>query len=314
MRHSLPTLTLAALILSPAAFSASPITRVQGLLGFDPADEYEFDSEQYAAENAFAPFSPGDSDLGVQEILRPTPKRAAVRFDFINEFLWTNNAPSATPATDGESTLWIGRASLGWRPRLFGPVFADIGVSQEVLRFHNSTAIDFENLDARAGVFASLPDLDDTLVYARYEYQRLTSGSLSDGDYHAQRIRIGARKVLWANARSEVSAGLDAAFDLDAKPAPLERNEYAGDIAYRYFITPKLNASVFCRINYFDYDTAGRADWAFNPGIDVAWNICENGRLFTSLYFSENDSNTPFGFNDYESWTTGLGVGMNYRF
>lgn len=314
MRHTLPILSLAVLTLCPNAWSASPITRVQGLLGFSPAEDYELDSEAYAEENEFAPFSPGDSDLGVQEILRPTPARAMFRFDFTNEFLWTNNAPSATPATDGTSTLWIGRAALNWRPRLVGPVFADLSVSQEMLRFHNSTAIDFENLDARAGVFASLPDLDDTLVFARYEYQRLTSGSLSDGDYNAHRIRIGARKVLWANARNEISAGLDAAFDLGAKPGNLERDEYSGDIAYRYFITSKLSASAFCRVSYYDYDALGRRDWAFNPGIDLNWSICENGRIFTTIYFSENDSNTPFGFNDYESWTTGLGIGMNLSF
>lgn len=309
MRHILPILMVA----SAPVLSANPITQVQGFLGYS-SDDYAFDSEQYAEDNEFAPFSEGDSDLGVQEILRPTPRRAKVRFDFTNDFLWTNNAPSPTPATDGESTLWIGRAALDWRPRLVGPVFADLGVSQEVLRFHNSNAIDFENLEARAGVFASLPDLDDTVVFARYEYQRLTSGSLSDGDYNAQRIRLGARKVLWADARNEISAGLDLAFDLNAKPSILERTEYSGDLAYRYFITPKLHAAAYCRVSYFDYDSFGRHDWAFNPGIDLVWNICENGRIYTSLYFSENDSNTPLGFNDYESWTTGLGLGMQLRF
>ena len=48
----------------------------------------------------------------------------------------------------------------------------------------------------------------ELMVFARYEYQRLTSGSISEGDYNAQRIRIGARKVLWADARQEISAGL----------------------------------------------------------------------------------------------------------
>jgi hypothetical protein len=314
MRHIHQATLIATLALSATAFSASPIARVQGLLGFSAVEDYEFDSGEYAADNEFAPFSSADEDLGVQEILRPVPARAEIRFNFINEFLWTNNAPSAAPATDGTSTLWIGRAALNWRPRIVGPVFADLAVSQEMLRFHNSTAIDFENLEARAGVFASLPDLDDTIVFARYEYQRLTSGSLSDGDYNAHRLRIGARKVLWANARQELSAGLDAAFDLGAKPGLLERDEYAGDLAYRYFITPKLSAAAYCRVSYFDYDAFGRADWAFNPGVELNWKICPGGRVFTSLYFSENDSNTPFGVNDYESWTTGLGIGMNLSF
>jgi hypothetical protein len=314
MRPCIPILTASALMLAPAASPANPITRAQGLLGYGPIDDYEFDSGEYAELNEFAPFSPGDSDLGVQEILRPTPERAPVRFDFVNEFLWTNNAPSPVPATDDESALWIGRAALDWRPRLAGPLFADLALWQEVLRFDDSAAIDFENFQTHAGVFASLPDLDDTVLFARYEFQRLTSGSLSDGDYHAQRLRIGARKVLWADARNELSAGLDAAFDINAKPAVLERNEYSGDIAWRHFLTPKLHTSLFCRVSYFDYDTAGRRDWAYNPGIDLVWKVCEDGRIFTTLYFSENDSNTPFGFNDYESWTTGLGVGMTLRF
>jgi hypothetical protein len=293
---------------------ADPVTRVQGLLGLDAAGELEFDPEEYAERNEFAPYSPADSDLGVQEILRPTPRRAPVRLDITNEFLWTDNAPSPTRATDDQSTLWIGRAAAAWRPRLVGPLFADLGLVEEVLRFDDSAAIDFENLDTRAGVFASLPDLDDLLVFGRYEYQRLTSGSLSDGDYLAQRIRIGAQKVLWADARQQFGAGLDAAFDVETKPAVLERDEYALDLNYTYQLAPALVGRVFCRTGYFNYAGAGRHDWAWNPGIDLIWTCCDYGRMYVSLYFSENDSNTPGGVNDYESWTTGLGIGANFQF
>ena len=132
--HPIRTTAVLSLILALPALAANPITRVQGMLGYSPAEDYEFDPEEYIEDNEFAPFSPGDSDLGVQEILRPTPTRSPVRFDFTNEFMWTSNAPSVIPANDTQSSLWIGRAALRWHPRLVGPVFADLTVSQEVLR------------------------------------------------------------------------------------------------------------------------------------------------------------------------------------
>ncbi len=314
MRAALLLPASVVLALSTANLPADPVTRVQGLLGLGAGNDLEFDPDEYSKDHEFAPYSPADSDLGVQEILRPVPDRAPVRVDVSTELLWTNNAPSPTRATDDESWLWIGRAAAAWRPRLVGPLFADLGVLQEVLRFDDSAAIDFENLDTHAGVFASLPDLDDLLVFGRYEYQRLTSGSLADGDYLAQRVRLGARKVLWSDGRQEFGAGLDAAFDLETKADAFQRNEYALDLAYRCRLATDLEARVFCRTSFFDYDEAGREDWAWNPGVDLVWYFSDAGRLYATVCFSENDSNTPFGANDFESWTAGLGVGLQFQF
>lgn len=314
MRAAPLLVAAAALGFAAQPMFADPVSRVQGLLGMGAGEDFEFDPEAYAAGHEQAPYSPADSDLGVQELLRPVPARAPVRVDVSSEFLWTDNAPSAARPTDDESWLWIGRAAAGWRPRLVGPLFADLGLVQEVLRFDESAAIDFENLDTHAGVLASLPDLDDLLVFGRYEYQRLTTGSLTDGDYLAQRLRFGARKVLWADGRQELGAGLDAAFDLDTKQDAFQRNEYALDLGWRCQLAADLEARAYCRTSFFDYDEDGREDWAWNPGVDLIWYFCDAGRLYASVYFSENDSNTPFGVNDYESWTAGLGVGLNFRF
>ncbi len=303
----------AALVTSPLAF-ADVITPVQGFLGTGTQLPEQSDYSEPKSNNGdFAPFSPADSDIGAQEVLTPYPGRSPFLFDFQTAFYRTDNAPSGNPATDEPSWFWAGRASVAWRPRLAGGFFGDFAVAEDVLRFDDSAAYDYENTAVTAGVVKTIPQLDDLLLFGRYEYQRLTSGSLSDSDYFAHRIRLGARKVVIATPRNELSLGADVAFDLGAKQSTLERNEYAIDLAYRFFLTDEIYTLLTWRASKFDFDT-NRDDWAHAVGLELIWQFTRDARANLSLFYDLNDSNTPLGLNDYESWSGGIGAGITLRF
>jgi hypothetical protein len=311
----LPAAALTALAACLPLAKADILTPVQRFLGMGHQlpDSEEFQAGTIGSDGDYAPFSPADSDLGVQEVLTPYPGRSPLVADFSTAFYRTDNAPSGSPATDDPAWFWIGRASLAWRPRLASGFFGDFGLMEEMLRFDDPGAFDYENTAVTAGVVKIIPELDDLLVFGRYEYQRLTTGSLSDSDYFAHRLRVGARKVIFASPRHELTLGADLAFELGTKQEALERDEYAADLAYRYFFSDCLYSLLTYRISKFDFDT-GRDDWAHGVGLELIWEFAENARAHVSLFYDLNDSDTPLGFNDFEAWSSGVGAGITLRF
>ncbi len=260
-----------------------------------------------------APYSPADSDLGVQEILVERPDTAPILADFSTAIYRTDNAPSGNPLTDRSSWVSSSRVSLAWRPHLVQGWFGDLGIGQDILRYDRSDAIDFENMNIRLGAYKIIPDLDDTVFFARYEYQRVTTGSLSDGDYNAQRIRAGLQKVVWAAPGKQFTAGISGAYEWATKPASLERNEFALDLGYRHSFTNSVYTLATARVARYNFDSFGRDDWTYGLGLELIWQIRRDFRASASVFFDKNDSDTG-NLNDYEAWSGGLGIGAKWLF
>jgi hypothetical protein len=290
----------------------TPVQHFFGLGGQVAGADYEDLQSEYQGRDR-APFSAADSDLGVQEILAPTSQRAPVMLDVATSVYFTDNAPTEFGSMES-SWLWYTRIIGAWRPHLANGWHADLGASQEFLWFDRTSAMNYENTTLRLGVVKSFADWDDTVLFARYEYQRLTSGSFADGDYFAHLLRVGVQKAVWETARQSVTAGVDVAYDVTASPESLERTSYGVELAHRYRFTPELYSLVSWRSTYHDFSEFGREDWAHSLGLELIWRICPAARANVSVFFDKNDSNTLFGVNDFEAWTAGVGVGFVYSF
>lgn len=268
-----------------------------------------------AMENpGYAPFSPADSDLGVQQVLGSNRGRAPVKVSFDTSLSYTNNAPGATPVDDDASWFSASRLGVSWRPQIAYGWFADIGLAQELFRFEGSKAVDFENFQPCLGVVKSIPELDDMVFFARYEYQRITTGSLSESNYSAQRIRTGLQKDLLLASRYQLSAGVDAAFDINANADALERNEYSADLSYTYWFADHLSSTLSWTGSMWDFRHGGREDWSHIVGLELTWTPCRNARVYTNVFYTNNNSNAAFGANDFEAWQSGIGFGLSYSF
>ena len=312
MHRKIITITLLGTLCSQADILTST-QRFFGMGGQVPS--YTDDSEEVEPTVlGQAPYSPADSDLGVQSILVPRGDTEPLIFNFSSSISRIDNAPSGNPATDTDSWVSNSSVSLTWRPHLVSGWFADLGISQDLIRYDRSNALDFENFNLRAGVFKSLPDLDDTVLFARYEYQRLTFTSFSNGQYNAHRIRAGALKTLWEMPGHQLTGGLSGSYEWYAQPSFVMRNEYAADLAYHYAISSSLNAVASVRVARSNFDEFGRDDWTYGLGVDLVWQINPDFNAIASVYYDRNDSDTFGNANEYESWTTGVGVGLEWSF
>lgn len=278
---------------------------------YDPAS---IQSSSAMGNPGYTPFSPADSDLGVQQVLGSYSGLPPVVVAFDTSLSYTDNAPGATPSDEDASWFSASRLAVSWLPRIACGWFADIGLSQELYRFEGSNAVDFENFQPYIGVVKSIPELDDLVFYTRYEYQRITTGNLSDSNYSAQKIRAGLQKDILLASRYQLSAGVDAAFDLTANEDSLEHNEYSVDVSYTYWLADRLSSTLSWTGTMWDFRDNGREDWTNIVGLELTWMPCRNARIFTNVFYTNCNSNTANNANDFEAWQSGIGIGFNYSF
>jgi len=312
-------------VLFAAGAHADVLSQTQSLLGssspeFDPSS---LQSEVSLENPAYAPFSSADSDIGVQQVLGEYKGLPPVSVTFDLSFNYTDNAPGEFPNLTEESWFLASRLAAVWRPRLAFGWFADVGLSQDLYRFEGKNAADFENFEPFIGFVKSIPELDDLIFYTRYEYQRITGGSLSDSNYSAQRVRTGFQKELLLAPRYQLSAGINAAWDIEANPDSQERNSYTADLSYTYWLADALSATLSWSGSIWDFDapsdpiapnSQSREDWSQLVGLELTWTPHRNVVVYTNIFYTNLNSNAPNGQNDFESWQTGIGMGLNLTF
>ena len=297
---------------STALLAIDALSPVERFLGndYDPEEYSDLDINQ---QKRFAPTSPGDSDLGEQLILKRYDQREPFRVDLSTQVFWTNNTSSTNRGKD-DGFIWQTRLDASWKPRIVNNLFFDVGVSEDIYEYDSPSFLDFERTDAHLGLIKICPDFFDIVLFARYEYARVTSGSYRDSIYHAHTIRTGGQKVFLSTPKHTAYLALGAATDLSVSPRELERNEYSAHLGYSYQITDRLKAVLYCNFTYYDYDTDGRNDENHVLGAELYWQLSHSTRLQASFTYVENNSNLAQGFADYDSLQGGLGIGFTTSF
>ena len=278
---------------------------------YDPS---AFEPDLSEMNPRYAPFSSADSDLGVQQLLNSYDGLPPVEFYFKTSINYTDNIPDINPDTNTSAWLWAGQFDVNWSPLVGNGWYLDAGLGQGIYRYEGSAPGDFENFDTHLGLVKSIPDLDDLLFFVRYEFQRITADSLSESNYSAHRIRTGFRKDLLLSSRYQLSAGVDVAFDLSAKLTRRERNQYSADVKYTYWFSDKVNSTLFWNGSFWDFNNTEREDVSHTFGLELTWTPTQDLSIFSNVFYTNHNSNTFSGFNDFDSLQVGLGFGVNFSF
>jgi hypothetical protein len=303
-----------AIVLLPAAASADLLTSLSPFLS-DPAPDYTREHREAIGAPSLTPYSPGDSDLGFQQILGAYSGLPPVNFSFDLTGNYTDNAPGTFPGGDVNSFFLSTRLAAGWQPRLARGWFADLGAGADIVRFENSNAENFENLQGHLGVAKAFADLGDMVFFSRYEYQRITGSSWANDDYTAGRIRTGVQKPLFLTARQQLSGSLDATFDLHATPGLLERNSFSAELSYAWWLSDRLTGSLAWSASFWDFRNEDREDWHHLVGLGLAYRLSESVTVTGSLFYTNHNSDAGWGgVNDFEAWQTGMGFGCKLTF
>lgn len=312
-------IAILAFLIPPLTFAGvSPADRLEGD-GIMEGDPEYFDENYYLSEeNPFAPASEGDDDLGEQVILRRQSKRNPVRVRADTFLFWSDNVASVS---SGEQEGWFfgASASAHWKQRLTANLFFD-GYAYQDAYLYDEDDLDFQSTEVGVGLVANLPFLDDLTVFGRYEFLYVhadnplfgTFGGNENSDSRYHRLRVGAYKPLYSKPSHLVSLSTNASWDFDASSGTQRRQQVSARLAYSWSATGRLRVTSFYRASFRDYLASSREDWNHYLGLELNYTLNSWSRLFGSILYGINESNT--NTRDYEAFQAGIGLGVHASF
>lgn len=304
------------LLVAPSAGQAlDPSRRQEGALATLPApslaDSAALDQRSLEQENVFAPATPGDDDIGQQLILKEAPKNQPFRLFSDTFWFWTSNAANVSAGELADS-FYGARLGAAWQPRISRRTYADVSVSQQLVRYLDFDALDFESLEASASLIHIAPALANTLLFSGVVFNHITGDDFSQDLYQSLSARLGAQKIFLVNRRNSIHASLLADWDLDTDVDPLFRHEYIGDLAWSFKVFRTLILSLNYRFSWLDYQRVNRQDALHFTGATLSWQPRPWAELYATVNFALNDSSIPVF--DYETTSAGGGLGLRIRF
>jgi hypothetical protein len=273
-------------------------------------DEEEEGEESTAVDGETAPASPGDSDIGVQQVLKRRDKLQP--FTLFGDFsgFYTSNVALAKQGLQ-EDAFYVGTVGASWQPRITNELLGEVTVKQQFFRYDQTQALDFNSLNIGGGLTYVLRNFYDLTLFNRFNFQRLTDGEEDQEFYKEYRVSFGAQKV-FPLAKAHylfVGAGVDLPF---SDPYVSQRYEYSLYGGYHLDITRDFQANVFYRIAAYDYAVGHRDDLNNNASIALTYEICDYLTLTGSFSAGFNNSNQPVF--DYEVYNSGGGLTLKYKF
>ncbi|MEZ0386298.1 MAG: hypothetical protein ACAI34_04465, partial [Verrucomicrobium sp.] len=203
-------------------------------------------------DNAYAPASPGDNDLGQQLILKRNEKVQPFRAWLDSAGYWTDNAANVNEG-EIDDFFFTGGVNLAWQQRIAGRFYGDVYAGQRVYRYDELDALDYEDGQIAVGALVLLPELMNSVFHVHYGYQRITQGIDDDPIYQAHTVKAGLQKTFLVNRLNSFYVDLGATLSLDTEPDVLARHEYGATFGYNYKIMRDLIFTLSYRLSYFDY-------------------------------------------------------------
>lgn len=262
-------------------------------------------------QNAFAPPSPGDSDIGQQLILKETPKSRPFRAYADTFGYWTNNAAN-TSVGELDDWFWGARVGVGWQPRIAKKLFLDLDVHQQMFRYDRYGALDFESLDVDAGLVYVEPRLANTIFFTQFNFNRITNDDFGEALMNSVSVRAGAQKTFIIDRRNSLQLSVMGDWDISNDLDELRRHEYIGDVTWRFKIMRDLVFAVNYRYTWFNYLDVDRGDSLNIVGATLTWSPRKWLDLYAISSFSFN--NSSIDAFDYETASLGGGLGVKIKF
>jgi hypothetical protein len=262
-------------------------------------------------DNAFAPASPGDDDIGQQLILKDSARERWLSAQLDTFAYWTDNPANLSQGGE-DDVFWGTQISLGVQPRLRNRLYADAAISQQIYRYDEFDVLDYEFFEASLGLIHLEPRLWNAILFAQGRYGHMTNDDFGQDVLNSFSLRAGIQKTVLFDRRNSLQLSLMGDWDLDTDVDQLDRSEYIADVSYRYKIMRDLIFSASCRFTWFDYQKVDRSDALNLMGANLTWSPRKWLDVYVACTFSINESNV--NVFDYEAANVGGGAGVRIRF
>lgn len=266
------------------------------------------ESSQYTTEKA--PPTEGDPDLGAQQILKRKEDYNPFLVSASSQAIYTDNVALVKNGRQDDTYL-VNAVAAQWKPRITNELYAIAGVKQTFYRYMEFDALDFDSLDAGAGLQYYWKDLGGISTTARYNYNRLTRATLEQEFFRNHQCILDVDKTFALSRNLFTFVNAEATFSF-SDPYSAQRWDYALLGGLFGHITRRWDAQLTYRLALYDYFTPGRDDLNQSIGLSTGYNFTDWIAVGASANFTFNNSSQPVF--DYDSVNAGGGLFLNVKF
>lgn len=253
--------------------------------------------------------STSDDSFGAQMILKKQERVRPFILTGDASIFYTNNA-ALTPDHTIADGFAVMNAGLGWLPKLGHDLEAQISVRTSVLRYFETSSLDFASLGAGAALSWSPPFLGGANLFTRYDFTELLdddgNGILTDHEW-----TLGAQRGFALGRSQAIIAGIAGSARF-SDPHPAQRDQLSAFVGYQLQITRALATDISYRFGYYFYNSDSRVDRNHVISWNIRYRLNDNVDLGLFASFATNQSNNA-SF-EYDVVNPGGGIGFNVRF
>ena len=229
-----------------------------------------------------APLAQGDSDLGVQSLLRAHERPRPWSLFADGGFVYTTNV-ALTRRNNQDDFLFIGEGGASYEWTLSPELSFSTAVREQYFAYDKFDQLDFGSLNVAVAVAYTAHRLDDVVLSAQLGFTRLTRRGLFDDEFYRNAsLALGAQKVFSIGRAQLISLGGDIDLGVSV-PHAAEREEFGLSAGYIVQITRHLSAQTGGRVAYYLYAATERQDfnasgtagltYAFTPWCSVGATV-----------------------------------------
>lgn len=250
-----------------------------------------------------------DDSFGAQMILKNQERVRLFILTGDASIFYTNNA-TLSPDHTIDDGFAVVNAGVGWLPNLGNNLQAQISLRTSVLRYFETSSLDFASLGAGAALSWSPPFLAGANLFARYDFTELLNDD-SDEILNDHEWTLGAQRGFALGRSQAIVAGIAGSARI-SDPHAAQRDQLSVFVGYQLQITRALATDISYRFGYYFYNSDGRVDRNHVISWNVRYRLNESVDLGLFASFAANRSNNA-SF-EYNVVNPGGGIGFNVRF
>lgn len=235
-----------------------------------------------AATEPRAPNAEGDSDLGVQSLLRAHERPRPWSLFADGGFVYTTNV-ALTRRNTQDDFFFVGEGGASYEWTLSPDLNVTAAAREQYFAYDRFDQLDFGSLNVAVALAYTAHWLDDVVLSAQLGFTRLTRHGVFDNEFYRNaNLALGAQKLFSIGRAQLVSFGGDIDLGLSV-PHVAEREEFGLSAGYIVQITRHLSAQAGGRVAYYLYAATGREDfnasgsagltYAFTPWCSVGATV-----------------------------------------
>lgn len=261
--------------------------------------------QAFSPADDFASPSPADTDLGEQLLLTRSQRYRPFSINANYATTWTSNAfyTANHPVSDVFMNGSVGAVAL---PHLGNNFFFEATARIQAYRYFVNPVLDFNSIQAGAGLLKVFREFGDVGLYARYEYSELFSPRGAGELLHEHSIITGVRKMFQFSRANALFLSAEANFSLGGSPAYALTSEYTFFAAHQIQWTRYLQSSLYYQMQALAFNQGGRADLRNNLGLTFNVQPFKWLSVYSTTWLGWNASNQ----SQYDFFVANLGGGV----